>query len=155
LSTALVESYRNEVGKPRQRILANLRGAETLESALGRLAAEREQLRKERKQLEPDIEPAERFYEIVTLNTLNGHRYSDDERKEIDGLMKARKRLLKRVAEIDAELGRIQREGIAIKKHCTATADAIRAEAAAHAKKLHQDECYKLGLELALGKRPA
>ena len=31
-----------------------------------------------------------------------GHRYSTEELKEIDRLVKARKRLLKRVAEIDA-----------------------------------------------------
>jgi hypothetical protein len=34
----------------------------------------------------------QKFYEIVTLNTLNGHVYSPGERWEIDRLMKARKR---------------------------------------------------------------
>ena len=148
LSTALVESYRNEAGKPRQRILANLHGAESLVAALGRLAAERDRLRKERHQLEPDIPHMEKFYEVVTLNTLNGHRYGDEERKEIDLLMKARKRLLKRIAEIDAQLDGIQKDGATIKRHCQASSDEIRAEAQIHAKRLHEFDCVKLGLEM-------
>src|SRR6478672_2127234 len=102
ISTTLVESYRDERGRPRQRILANLHGAEDTLHALARLAVHRDRLRKERKGLEPDIEPCEKFYEVVTLNTLHGHIYS--ERKEIDSILSARKKLLKRVAEIDSRL---------------------------------------------------
>jgi DNA repair exonuclease SbcCD ATPase subunit len=143
VSTALVESYRKD-GKPRHRIIANLHGAETLETALGRLAAERDALRKERKPLEEERPHAERFYEIVTLNTLDGHIYSQDERKEIDRLMRKRKRLLKRLAEIDRELERIQREGVAIRKHCSASAEAIRKEAGKHAEHLREAEHLKI-----------
>lgn len=53
-------------------------------------------------------------------------------------LLRDRKRLLKRMTAIDKQLERIQREGAAIKKHCTATADEIRVEAHKHAKKLDQ-----------------
>jgi len=152
ISTTLVESYRDERGRPRQRILANLHGAEDTLHARAQLAVNRDRLRKERKQLEPDIPHVEKFYEIVTLNTLHGHRYSDEERKEIDSLMKARKRLLKRLAEIDTQLAEIQKEGAIIKRHCHASADEIRSAASAYAKKLYDEECYKLGLEAALGK---
>lgn len=99
--------------------------------------------------MEPDIEPAEKFYEAITLNTLHGHIYTADERREIDRLLKARKRLLKRVAEIDSRLLRIQTEGVAIKKHCTASADEISAEALKHAKQLHDAECLELGMRFA------
>jgi hypothetical protein len=151
LSTALVESYRDEFGRPRLRLLANLHGAETLEVALGRLAAERDRLRKQRGELEPYLPYAAKFYEVVTFNTLHGHRYSTEERQEIDKLMRQRKRQLKRVAEIDSRLARIQREGVAIKKHCSATAEAIRAEAEKHAKYLHDLECLKLGMQFHEG----
>ena len=102
-------------------------------------------MRKERKELEPNIEPAEKFYEIVTLNTLHGHVYGADERKEIDRLMKARKRLLKRVAEIDARLSQIEKEGAAIKGHCTASKEQLRVAANQYAAKLHEAECLELG----------
>lgn len=145
ISTALVESYRKD-GKPRHRVLANLHGAESLTVALGRLAAERDKLRKERQQLEPNIEPAEEFYRVMTGATMAGQVWSAEERKEIDQLLKQRKRLLKRVAEIDARLVAIQAEGVAIKKHCQGSADEIRAEAAKHAKHLQDNEAFELGL---------
>ena len=75
---------------------------------------------------------------MITTAVRNGHVWSPDERKEIDRLLRDRKRLLKRMTAIDKQLERIQREGTAIKKHCTATADEIRAEAHKHAKKLDQ-----------------
>ena len=58
------------------------------------------------------------------------------------------KRLLKRVAVIDAELAKIEKQGAAIKKHCTATADEIRAEAANHAKQMRDKRVFELGLKL-------
>jgi len=54
-SAALVETYRNPDGKPRQRVLANLHGAETVLDALAKLAAQREVLRAERAQLESEV----------------------------------------------------------------------------------------------------
>ena len=137
VSTALVESYRQD-GKIRHRLIANLHGAESLVAALGRLAAEWEALGRERAELEPSIPHAEEFYQVITTAVRNGHVWSPDQRKEIDRLLRDRKRLLKRMTTIDKQLERIQREGAAIKKHCTATAEEIRAEAAAHAKTLDQ-----------------
>jgi hypothetical protein len=75
LSTALVESYRDANGKPRQRLLANLHGAEDTLQALARFAVQRDRLRKERAKLEPELPHAEKFYEVVMVNLGTGHRY--------------------------------------------------------------------------------
>ena len=52
LSTALVEPYRDNAGRPRQRVLANLYGCETTLEALAKLSAQRHRLRQERKEIE-------------------------------------------------------------------------------------------------------
>ena len=72
VSTALVKSCRQD-GKIRQRLIANLHGAESLVAALGRLAAEMEALRKERAKLEPSIPHAEEFYQVITTAVQNRH----------------------------------------------------------------------------------
>jgi hypothetical protein len=89
--------------------------------ALARLAVQRDRLRKERAELEPQLPHAEKFHEVVMVNLGAGHSYSDDELKEIDRLMKLRKWLLKRAAEIDARLAQIQKDGVIVKKHCQAS----------------------------------
>lgn len=147
VSTALVEAYRDG-GKPRHRIIANLRGAESLTVALGRLAAERDKLRKERDGL--DLDDAAKFYEIITTKTMAGRVWTHEERKEIDPLMRKRNRVVRRAEQIDTRLARIQREGAAIKKHCTATADEIRAEADKHAKKFSDREAMELGMKMMM-----
>src|SRR2546423_1576536 len=48
VSTALVESYRDEKGRPRQRLLANLHGESDTVSALAKLEFHRDALRNER-----------------------------------------------------------------------------------------------------------
>jgi hypothetical protein len=45
-STTLVEAYRDEKGRPRQRVLANLHGEPDALSALVKLAYQREELQK-------------------------------------------------------------------------------------------------------------
>ncbi len=87
VSTTLVEAYRDENGRPRQRILANLHGADTLLEALAKLSAQRERLRKEKAELEPELESAARFYETFTTAVLSGRKYSAAERKEVNRLM--------------------------------------------------------------------
>jgi len=151
ISTALVESYRQD-GKIRHRLIANLHGAESLVAAVGRLAAEREAVRKERAELESSIPHAEEFYQVITTAVRNGHVWSPDDRKEIDRLLRDRKRLLRRMTAIDKQLERIQREDAAIKKHCTASADEIRAEANKHAKKLDQDVAMEPMSKLRMAK---
>ena len=127
VSTTLVESYRNEQGEPRQRVVANLHGADTPLEALAKLAAQREQLREERAALEPDLEGAAGFYESITAASLGGHKFATHERQEIDRLMTARGRLLRRVEKLDSTLVRIQRDGAAIKQHVAASDDQIQA----------------------------
>ena len=150
VSTALGESYRDG-GKVRHRLIANLHGAETLAIALGRLAAERDRLRKERAAQEPDLESARQFHKMVFLAGVAGDRYGDFDMEKttpqkVEQCYKKAEQILKRVAEIDSRLDKIQKEGAAIKKHCTASPDEIRAEAEKHAKYLHELECLELGL---------
>jgi hypothetical protein len=148
ISTALVESYRDKDGKPRHRILANLHGADSLPEALGRLAAERDRFRKERATLEPDLAASEEFYSVFTGATMDGHVWSADERKEIDRLLRTRRRIRKRAAEIDARLAAIQKDGVAIKKRCTVPETEIQAEATKWLKRLHDAECLELGMKM-------
>jgi predicted transcriptional regulator len=153
VSTALLESYRKD-GKPRRRTIANLHGA-TLETALGRLAAERDALRKERAR-QPDLEAVRRFHKTVLSGDLCGDRYGDFDMdkttpQEIDRRYREAGKILKRVAAIDRELDRIKREGVAIKRHCTASAEAIRTEAVKHAAHLREAEALKMFDEFRRG----
>jgi hypothetical protein len=148
ISTVLLEAYRDDQGRPRHRVLANLHGEPDLLNALAKLAARREALRKEQKTLDAEAVDANKFYEIVTQKTLAGHQHSETERKEIDGLMRLREHLLRRLEKIEADLAVIQKDGAVIRKHCTATADEV--QAAIHAyKQRHRDaEVLVLGMEL-------
>jgi hypothetical protein len=150
LSTALVESYRDEQGHPRQRLLVNLHGETSALKALAKLAACRDALRKEKESLAADRPDADKFYEIVTQNSLHGRRYSASERKEIDGLMRQREFLLKRLAKIERDLATIQKDGAIIKHHCNATPDEIQTAIRAHKQKHHEAEALVLGLEIGL-----
>jgi hypothetical protein len=150
VSTALVESYRDENGRPRQRLLANLHGEPDTLRALAKLAARREVLRKEREVLGKEAGYANQFYETVTHNALHGHQYDADQRKEVDGLLKKRERLLQRLARVDRDLATIERDGAVINKHCTATADEIQDAIRTYKEELHRAECLVLGSEFAL-----
>ena len=52
---------------------------------------------------------------------------------------------MKRVAEIDRSLTQIQKDGVTIKKHCSATDTEIRAEAERYAKHFADIEAFKIG----------
>ena len=148
-STALVESYRDATGRPRQRLLANLHGEPDTLHALAKLAALRDMLRKEKETLAADAVHANTFYETVTQETLHGHRYSASERKEIDGLLRKREKLLRRIAKIERTLAAIEKDGAIIKQHCTAAPDEVQT-AIQTFKRKHQDaECLILGMEFA------
>ncbi len=150
LSTALVESYRDEQGHPRQRLLANLHGEPDPLRALAKVAALRDALRKERESLAANAVHANQFYEIATGNILQGRKYSAPELKEIGQLMRQRERLLKRLTRVERDLAAIQKDGAVIKKHCTATPDEIQAAIKAHKQERHDAECLALGLEFGL-----
>jgi len=94
-----------------------------------------------------DMRSAQEFYTVVTSSTLQGRAYSIAERKEIDRLMRARKRLLKRAARIDADLARIQKDGPVIKKHCTATAAEVQAAIRKFKEELEQSDALATGVD--------
>jgi hypothetical protein len=126
ISSALVESFRDEQGRPRLRLLANLHGEPTLLRALARLAARREALRMERDELASQAIEANKFYEIATAEALQGRPFPEARRGEIRDLMRKRERLLRRIAQVEADLGIIQKDYGIIKSHCTATPDEIQ-----------------------------
>jgi hypothetical protein len=66
ISSTLVESYRDEAGRPRLRVLANLHGEPDTPSALAKLAVQRSDLREEKEALGKELVEANQFYEIVT-----------------------------------------------------------------------------------------
>ena len=150
ISTALVEAYRDEHGRPRQRVLANLRGAETTLEALARLAAQRHDLRKEKKHLQPELKAAEQFHSRWMITVADGRRFSRKDRLEIDQLLRARKRLLKRVKQVDATLARIGKEGAIIKRHCDASPDEIQAAIKAFQQEIEKAQAAVLGAEFFL-----
>ena len=143
-------TYRDEQGRPRQRLLVNLHGEDSPLRALAKLAALREALRKENEALAADAVHANKFYETVTHNVMHGHQYSEAERKEIDGLMRQRARLLKRISKVERDLAAIQRDGAVIKKHCTASPDEIQAAIQAFKREQRDAEALVLGSEFML-----
>jgi hypothetical protein len=153
VSTALIESCRDEQGRPRQRLLANLHGEPTVLKALAKLAALRDDLRKEREELALEVVEANKLYEIVTQNVMHGHQYNNTERKEIDILMRQREGLLKRISKVDRDLAAIQRGGTVIEKHCTATAEEIQTAIKEHKRELYDARCVALGMECSLKER--
>jgi hypothetical protein len=63
--------------------------------------------------------------------------------------MIARKRLLKRMAQVDAALAAIQRDGAVIKKHCSATPEEIQAAIQAYRERQRNAQYLVIGLEFA------
>jgi hypothetical protein len=134
-------------------VLPNLHGEPDLVSALAKLAARRDDLQKEKAELMTEgggPEAANKFYEVITLNTLQGVQYSADERKEIDTLMRQRDHLLERLAQIETDLATIQKDGVIIKKHCTATPDQIQDAIRAYREKLRDAEALVVGMNYGL-----
>jgi len=148
VSTTLVESYRDAAGKPRQRVLANLYGCAAPLEALAKLAAQRQELRKEKVEAEPELKEAEEFYRIVMTAQLEGRKFSIVERKEIDPLLRKRKRLLKRDEKVASLLARIQKDGTVIRKHCGASQAEIQVAIREHRKALERAEKLVIGSEL-------
>jgi hypothetical protein len=149
-TTALIEAYRDENGRPRQRLVANLHGESSVLSALAKLAARRKALRTELDALQQDEISANKFYSVFTGKVFAGHQYSAAERKEIDRLLWRRKRLLARITKIKADLAVIEKDGAVIKKHCDASPAQVQAAVQRFQKKFDDAEALSLGLEYAL-----
>ena len=147
-STTLVEAYRDEEGRPRQRVLANLYGTDSTLAALAKLAAQRELLRKEKGKLDPEVEELEKVYSTVMANVQSGHRYAPTERRKIDRLKRERKRRMQRIEVVNADLQRVQRDGSVIRKHCDASEDEIQAAIRSYKKELQEAEAGVLMGEL-------
>ena len=109
-STTLVESYRDDNGRPRQRILANLHGEPGTLEALVKLAFQRED--------------RQRFRDEQWAN-LSAH----DRDVNADWLAEY-------FAKLDAELAALDRELAVIDAHCEATPDQIQAAYRAYKKRL-------------------
>ena len=60
-STTLVEAYRDAAGRPRQRVLANLRGTRSPLDALAKLAGLRERIRAEKKDVLSTLKNADEY----------------------------------------------------------------------------------------------
>jgi hypothetical protein len=102
-------------------------------------------LRKEQKELAAERVEADKFY--VTQTTLAGHVHSGTERKEVDGLMRRRERLIRRLSKVEADLAVIQKDGAVIRKHCSAKADEIQAAIQAYKQRYRDTEALVLGME--------
>jgi hypothetical protein len=100
--------------------------------------------------LAADAVSANKFYETVTQNILGGDQYSAAERKDIDVLMRKRDRLLARIAKIETNLITIQKDGVLIKKHCSATPDEVQAAIQAYKQKHYDAECLVVGMKFQL-----
>ena len=127
----------------------NLYGEPDVLRALAKLAAQRDILRKEKDRLAPEVMKANQAYETITQNVLLGHRYNAAERKGIDGIMRLRARLAKRLLRIEGALTSIEKDGAIIKKHCSATPEEIQAAIREHKKARHDAECLVLGMKFA------
>ena len=149
-TATLIEAYRDENGRPRQRLLANLHGEPDTLSALAKLAARRKALRTELDALRQEEINANQFYSMFTGKVLAGHQYSAAKRKEIDQLLRKRERLLARITEIEAALAVIEKDGAVIKKHCDASPAEVQAAVQRFQKKFRDAETLNLGLEYAL-----
>jgi hypothetical protein len=145
-TTALIEAYRDEAGRPRQRVLANLHGEPDTLSALAKLAARREALRAELEPLRQYKADASEFYAVFKAQGYQGTP------SELDKVRCA-KWLVTRITKIEADLAVIHKDGVAIKKHCNASPDEIQAAIRTFKAKLHDAECLKLGMEFALTER--
>ena len=130
VSTTLVESYRDETGRPRQRILANLHGEPDTLRALAKLAAMHDLLLG-REHAEPSKGGA--GFVLVTERALTQYD--------------------RRVAQIDRQLTAIKRELAVIDKHCRASDDEF--EEAVQRHKREYCEAFERAMGLAIARKQA
>jgi hypothetical protein len=126
VSTSLVEAYRDENGQPRQRLLANLHGEPDTLSALAKLAARRDELRKEKEELGTTPIP-QGWEDIAPIATQV-------------------RAMLKRFHQIESDLATIQKDGVVIKKHCAATPQQVQAAIHAYKQKHSDAAAWAMGL---------
>jgi formyltetrahydrofolate hydrolase len=125
LSTALVEAYRDKQGRPRQRLLANLHGEPTELKALAKLIFMMDTLSAERDELAPQVED---------IMSRRHNERTPDERL-----------VLTRYVQIVNKQVALQKDGVVINQHCTATPDELEAAVQAHAQEARNAASEVLG----------
>ena len=125
VSTTLVESYRDEAGRPRQRILANLHGEPDTLRAQAKLAVMHNSLLRSREEepAEPSKEGA--GFVMVTNRALTEYDH--------------------RIAQIDRQLAVIEREWAIINQHCSASDHEFRQAV----QRYQREFCRVVGLGMA------
>ena len=141
LSATLVEPYRDNAGRPRQRVLANLYGCETMLEALAKLSAQRLRLRQERKEIESMLAKTAEWAAVAVRFATDPAEFkragiTAQEYQELSQLMKGRKKAKARLDRIDALLGRIQKDGAVIRKHVDGTEQDVQKAIKDYQKKL-------------------
>jgi hypothetical protein len=115
LSTALVESYRDEQGRPRHRLLANLHGEPDPLRALAKLVVMHDALSEQRWEEHAEPSGSGAGFVLVTERALTKHNH--------------------RIVQIDRQLAVIERDMAAVNKHCTASDDELQDAIQAHMQK--------------------
>jgi len=126
LSTALVEAYRDEQGRPRQRLLANLHGETDTLRALAKIWVRCEGLDEHSKELMAEYDQAD--------EKTKGWRA-----KLILGNERERDRFLK--------------DGLVLEQHCTATPEQLQAAMTAYSQALREAALRGLGMHFEFAQR--
>jgi hypothetical protein len=133
VSTTLVESYRDESGRPRQRVLANLHGEPDLLRALAKLAVMHDVLSKQLEEEQAESSKEGAGFVLVTERALTEYNH--------------------RIVQIDRQLAAIERDVAAINEHCTASDDEF--QEAAQRYRREYCEAFERAMGLAMARRDA
>ena len=133
VSTTLVEAYRDEMGRPRQRILANLHGEPDTLRALAKLAAMHDVLLEQRE--EEHAEPSKQGRGLCA-----GHRTRLDRAQSPH-------------RAIDRQLAVIERDMAVINQHCTASDDEF--QQAMQRYRREYCEAFERAMGLAIARKQA
>jgi multidrug efflux pump subunit AcrA (membrane-fusion protein) len=109
-----------------------MHGEKTALAALAKVAAMRASLREEKADLDKAQAQLEPIYEDWMQAIGTGCRLTKANRRKCDKVVKMRKTMQKRTAEIETRLAKLNRDGAEIKKHCTSSDDEIQAEIRAY-----------------------
>ena len=155
LSTALVEPYRDSVGRPRQRVLVNLYGCETTLEALAKLSAQRLRLRQEREQITTMLKETNEWA-LAAINIAADPAkarqldLSAQEHRELGKLLKDRKKAKARLARIESLLKRVQKDGAVIRKHVDAAPHEIQQAIKDYQGRLDKAEMMIQGVDMSV-----
>ena len=152
LSTALVEAYRDEEGRPRQRVLVNLHGCETPLEALAKLAVQRKRLRVERQEIDAFLTETADAPALSVEVALNPEKFnlSATGYAELNGFLRKRKKAAARLDRITALQGVIQRDGVVIHQHVDASKKKVQRAIKAYQEQLTAAENMVAGSDFSI-----